>query len=138
MFTRNLRLVIAVMCVPMPPDFLALPERQIMLPFIGRLPVNSQMRAINFSFVKEPQRISANPGVTSSFSGNSACLCRAPNVSSRLNFYGHTKTFCRPAAQTLLRCTNLGTALRRDVVRRGAREGVRQSVELSARQQAGN
>ena len=28
--------------------FLALPERQMMLPFIGRLPVNSQMRAIKF------------------------------------------------------------------------------------------
>jgi hypothetical protein len=37
--------------VPMPPDFFDLPERQMMLPFIGRLPVNSQMRAIN-SFVK--------------------------------------------------------------------------------------
>jgi hypothetical protein len=34
--------------VPIPPDFLALPERQMMLPFIGRLPVNSQMRAIKF------------------------------------------------------------------------------------------
>jgi hypothetical protein len=41
-------LVIAVMCVPMPPVFFALPERQMMLPFIGRLPVNSQMRAIKF------------------------------------------------------------------------------------------
>jgi hypothetical protein len=30
----------------MPPCFLGLPERQMMLPFIGRLPVNSQMRAI--------------------------------------------------------------------------------------------
>ena len=39
----------AVMCVPMPPYFLALPLRQMMLPFIGRLPVNSQMRAINSS-----------------------------------------------------------------------------------------
>ena len=42
--------MIAVMCVPMPPDFLDLPERQMMLPFIGRLPVNSQMRAINYFF----------------------------------------------------------------------------------------
>jgi hypothetical protein len=47
-----LRLVIAVMCVPMPPVFFALPERQMMLPFIGRLPVNSQMRAINFLSLK--------------------------------------------------------------------------------------
>src|SRR5277367_4804184 len=47
-FTWNLRLVIAVMCVPIPPDFLDLPERQMMLPFIGRLPVNSQMRAIKY------------------------------------------------------------------------------------------
>jgi hypothetical protein len=37
----------AVMCVPIPPDFLALPERQMMLPFIGRLPVSSQILAIN-------------------------------------------------------------------------------------------
>jgi hypothetical protein len=36
------------MCVPMPPDFFDLPERQMMLPFIGRLPVNSQMRDIKF------------------------------------------------------------------------------------------
>ena len=35
----NRRLVIAVMCVPMPPLFLDLPLRQMMLPFIGRLPV---------------------------------------------------------------------------------------------------
>jgi hypothetical protein len=38
----NRRLVMAVMCVPMPPTFLALPLRQIILPFIGPLPVNSQ------------------------------------------------------------------------------------------------
>jgi hypothetical protein len=42
----------AVMCVPIPPDFLALPERQMMLPFIGRLPVNSQMRDIKFISLK--------------------------------------------------------------------------------------
>jgi len=41
-----------VMCVPMPPDFLALPERQMMLPFIGRLPVNSQILAITFQKIK--------------------------------------------------------------------------------------
>jgi hypothetical protein len=87
----------------MPPVFFALPERQMMLPFIGRLPVSSQMRAIKFSFAisfVEPQRLSANPPVTSSFSENSACLCLAPNVSSAFDFYGHPKTFRRPAAQT--------------------------------------
>jgi hypothetical protein len=57
----------AVMCVPIPPDFLALPERQMMLPFMGRLPVNSQMRDIKISFVKEPQRIPVNRPLTSSF-----------------------------------------------------------------------
>src|SRR5476651_277178 len=51
-FTWNLRLVIAVMCVPMPPVFFALPERQMMLPFIGRLPVNSQILAIKFLLLK--------------------------------------------------------------------------------------
>lgn len=40
------RLVIAVTCVPIPPDFLDLPLRQMMLPFIGRLPVSSQIFAI--------------------------------------------------------------------------------------------
>ncbi|MNC90773.1 hypothetical protein D3C83_69150 [compost metagenome] len=44
----NLRLVMAVMCVPMPPLFFDLPLRQMMLPFIGRVPVNSQIRAIKF------------------------------------------------------------------------------------------
>src|SRR2546425_3404754 len=42
------RLVIAVMCVPIPPLFLDFPLRQMMLPFIGRLPVNSQILAITF------------------------------------------------------------------------------------------
>jgi hypothetical protein len=45
-------LVMAVTCVPMPPDFFDLPERQMMLPFIGRLPVNSQMRDIKFFQLK--------------------------------------------------------------------------------------
>src|SRR5881397_1935566 len=45
-FGRKRRLVIAVMCVPMPPCFLGLPLRQMMLPFIGPLPVNSQILAI--------------------------------------------------------------------------------------------
>src|SRR5207302_8742601 len=49
-FGRNRRLVMAVTCVPMPPCFLGLPLRQMMLPFIGPLPVNSQIRSIN-SFV---------------------------------------------------------------------------------------
>src|SRR4029077_14165661 len=39
-------LVIAVMCVPIPPLFLDFPLRQIMLPFMGRLPVSSQILAI--------------------------------------------------------------------------------------------
>src|SRR5215472_9701331 len=37
----------AVICVPMPPCFLGLPLRQMMLPLRGPLPVSSQMRAIN-------------------------------------------------------------------------------------------
>src|SRR5438477_7724302 len=45
-FGMNLRLVMAVMCVPMPPCFLGLPLRQIILPLIGRFPVNSQILAI--------------------------------------------------------------------------------------------
>jgi len=40
------RFVMAVTCVPMPPLFLALPLRQMMLPLIGPLPVNSQILAI--------------------------------------------------------------------------------------------
>src|SRR5436190_8771255 len=41
----------AVMCVPMPPCFLGLPLRQMMLPFIGPLPVSSQNRAITILFL---------------------------------------------------------------------------------------
>jgi hypothetical protein len=40
----------AVICVPMPPVFFDLPLRQIMLPFIGPLPVNSQILAIQILF----------------------------------------------------------------------------------------
>src|SRR5436190_19417517 len=43
----------AVTCVPMPPFFLALPLRQMMLPFIGPLPVNSQIRAIGIPFFNQ-------------------------------------------------------------------------------------
>src|SRR5258705_148758 len=51
-FGMNRRFVIAVTCVPMPPFFLALPLRQIMLPLIGPLPVNSQNRDIRI-FLRE-------------------------------------------------------------------------------------
>src|SRR5277367_4646960 len=43
------RLVMAVTCVPMPPFFFALPLRQMWLPFIGPVPVNSQILAIKSS-----------------------------------------------------------------------------------------
>src|SRR5713101_6209131 len=36
-----------VTCVPMPPCFFGLPLRQMRLPFLGPLPVNSQNLAIN-------------------------------------------------------------------------------------------
>src|SRR5258708_2199459 len=42
----------AVTCVPIPPCFFGLPLRQIMLPFIGPLPVNSQNLAITISCLK--------------------------------------------------------------------------------------
>src|SRR6516164_7964620 len=45
----------AVMCVPMPPCFFGLPLRQMMLPLRGPLPVNSQMRAINFVQLRDPK-----------------------------------------------------------------------------------
>src|SRR5213592_3232780 len=41
----------AVMCVPIPPCFLGLPLRQMMLPFIGPLPDSSQNRAITILFL---------------------------------------------------------------------------------------
>jgi hypothetical protein len=41
------RLVVAVMCMPMPPFFLALPLRHIWLPLVGRVPVNSQILDIS-------------------------------------------------------------------------------------------
>ena len=40
----------AVTCVPIPPDFFDLPLRQILLPLIEPLPVNSQIRAISIFF----------------------------------------------------------------------------------------
>ena len=43
----NRRFVMAVTCVPMPPDFFDLPLRQMMLPLMGPFPVNSQILAIN-------------------------------------------------------------------------------------------
>lgn len=46
----NLRLVIAVMCVPMPPCFFGLPLRQMMLPLRGPTPVSSQILAIIILF----------------------------------------------------------------------------------------
>src|SRR6058998_2188682 len=52
-FGRKRRLVMAVTCVPMPPSFFALPLRQMMLPLIGPLPVNSQIRAIAFLLVTQ-------------------------------------------------------------------------------------
>src|SRR5437667_8299641 len=51
---KKRRLVMAVICVPIPPLFLDLPLRQMMLPFIGPLPVNSQILAIRIlSRIKE-------------------------------------------------------------------------------------
>src|ERR1041385_2714946 len=49
-FGMKRRFVMAVTCVPIPPAFFALPLRQMMLPFTGRLPVNSQIRAITITF----------------------------------------------------------------------------------------
>src|SRR5262245_25106978 len=46
----------AVICVPMPPAFLALPLRQIMLPFIGPFPVSSQTLAITLAFLDQRGR----------------------------------------------------------------------------------
>src|SRR5579859_7242835 len=46
-FGMKRRLVIAVTCVPMPPFFFALPLRQMWLPLMGPVPVNSQILAIN-------------------------------------------------------------------------------------------
>src|ERR1035438_7873080 len=109
MFTRNLRLVIAVMCVPMPPVFLALPERQIMLPFIGRLPVNSQMRAIKFLLLRAAKNTSEFLGDKFFFRKFCVPLPRAKRIFTA-QFYGHTKTFCRPATQTRTRRPNLRTA----------------------------
>src|SRR4051812_43558246 len=51
------RLVMAVTCVPIPPDFFDLPLRQMMLPFMGRFPVNSQIFDITISFEKEPVKL---------------------------------------------------------------------------------
>ncbi len=46
-FGRNLRLVVLVTCVPMPPLFLLCPLRWMMLPVVGRLPVIAQILAMS-------------------------------------------------------------------------------------------
>src|ERR1041385_3029384 len=61
----------AVTCVPMPPCFFALPLRQIMLPFIGPLPVSSQILAITQFQFKEREKLTAICGVASSISHES-------------------------------------------------------------------
>src|SRR5579862_3964459 len=67
---KNRRFVIAVTCVPIPPDFLALPLRQMMLPFIGRFPVTSQILAITISFQKEPKKLPVKMAVARIISDN--------------------------------------------------------------------
>src|SRR5882757_868863 len=57
------RLVMAVTCVPIPPDFFDLPLRQMMLPFIGRVPVNSQIFDITIFLQKEPEKLPVNRAV---------------------------------------------------------------------------
>lgn len=51
-FGRNLRFVMLVTCVPMPPLFLATPLRLMRLPLVGRLPVIAQIRAMMFRGLK--------------------------------------------------------------------------------------
>src|SRR6185436_20832505 len=52
--------------------------------------------------------------------------------------YGNDSTFSRAATATATGGTNLRVALRRDVLRRGATNGGRQSTQFFAREQAGN
>jgi MFS family permease len=60
-------LVIAVTCVPIPPFFFALPLRQMWLPLIGPVPVNSQILAINV--LKRGQTIMAHSPLSSGICG---------------------------------------------------------------------
>lgn len=46
-FGRNLRLVVLVTCVPMPPLFFACPLRWMIEPVVGRLPVIAQILAMS-------------------------------------------------------------------------------------------
>src|SRR4030095_2596013 len=66
-FGMKRRLVMAVTCVPMPPCFLGLPLRQIMLPFIGPLPVNSQNRPIRILLQKGAQNLTSKTFVASHY-----------------------------------------------------------------------
>src|SRR6188474_2525707 len=72
-FGMKRRLVIAVTCVPMPPFFLALPLRQMWLPLMEPLPVNSQIRAIKFQSQKlRAQKVAACILVARSYLGMAA------------------------------------------------------------------
>src|SRR6266542_5920818 len=89
---RNRRLVIAVICVPMPPCFLALPLRQMMLPFIGRFPVSSQIRAIIIlSLDQGAEKLAIQPVVASTNS-------KSPLVDRRQSVRGDfaQEIPCRP------------------------------------------
>src|SRR5439155_16247284 len=59
----------AVMCVPMPPCFFGLPLRQMMLPFIGPLPVSSQNRAITSCFLQGAEKVAIPPVPASTICG---------------------------------------------------------------------
>src|SRR5436305_14030312 len=67
------RFVMAVTWVPIPPCFLGLPLRQMMLPFMGPLPVTSQNFAINESS-KRAQNLAFRKRDASVFQGFSAIL----------------------------------------------------------------
>src|SRR6185369_10628348 len=73
-FGRKRRLVMAVTCVPIPPDFFDLPLRQMMLPFMGRLPVISQILDITILFfLNEREKLAAKPAVA-------RIICRLPGA----------------------------------------------------------
>jgi hypothetical protein len=88
-FGMNFRLVMAVMCVPMPPAFFALPLRQMMLPLRGPTPVISQILAITIlSQIKGAKDSRAMPR-GKHFFGRFCVQKTAPSVSSRRFLWPH-------------------------------------------------
>src|SRR6185436_10435311 len=95
-FGMKRRLVIAVMCVPMPPFFFALPLRQIWLPLMDPFPVSSQILDIKFLLFQERVKVAISRDVASYFSQMYVAQARMFSLGINDKPEGHPKTTTAP------------------------------------------